>query len=353
MDRKLYLEPLEEMKKIMIGKNSPLAEYIKVLLLARIMMKIEDIYEPQMDNHPYPFTAKLINETIDIFKALMSIERFENKDVLMGDIYGKEKNVIKKHKLLWQEIWPRHDNKEFQELIDYRGARLDANKINKYVKNRKCIDFGCGNGNFSFALLERGAKSVYGIDFGDNSIRYANEMAKLRKEDKQAKFETKDILNSNLADSEFEFALCSAVLHHLSTKKDMAFALKEIARVLKPESGFFIYVTGSGAISIDLREACVEILSDVENQFIENILLSLNLTRGKMVHITDSLTATYLQTEPEELMKMLTSAGFSKIRRLKSAAGDPTSWDINVVEKDTYGAEKYGSGELRYFCVRK
>jgi len=352
MNRSRYLEPLSEMKTIMQGKKSPLAEYIKVLLLSRLMMVLENIYDAEAEEHPYQYTKDLINETIMLFISFMKIERFENRDEFRIDIYGKQKNVIEKHEALWQEIWPRHSKEELQRLIDYRGARLDANGLGEYVKNRKCVDFGCGNGNFSFALLERGAKSVYGMDFGDSNVRYANDVAKARGVDKIAKFVTKDILNSGLPDSEFEFALCSAVLHHLATKNDMALAIKEIARTLKSGSGFFVFVTGSRAISIDVRQTCVEILSDVVTDFIENALLPLNLTREKMTHVTDALTATYLNTEPKELVKMLQVAGFGEIRRLKSAPGDPTSWDINIVENDPYGEEKYGTGELRYFCVR-
>ena len=348
--KSIYLEPLSEMKKIMQSENSPLAEFAKVLFLSRLIMRIE-LTDEELCNPPFPYVANLINETVNLFQALMSISKFENNSKISSGVYGKEKNVLKKHEHLWQEIWPRFNEKDFQSLIDFRGARLDHNDINRYVKNKNCIDFGCGNGNFSFALLERGAKSVHGIYFGEKSIQFATEMAEKRGVSNFSKFETKEILDSKLPDQHYEFALCSAVLHHLATKKDMALAIKEIARVLKPGSGFFIFVTGSGAISTHVSEVCVEILSKVRTDFIEQTLSFLNLTREKMTHITDGLSATYLKTKPSELIEMLESAGFYEIRRLNSPPGDKTSWDINRVNNSLYGEERFGTGELRYFCV--
>ena len=64
MNRNIYLDPLEEMSNLMLVNKSPLAEYVKVVTLSRMMMKIEDIYNPKMNEHPYIFTEKLIKETI-------------------------------------------------------------------------------------------------------------------------------------------------------------------------------------------------------------------------------------------------------------------------------------------------
>ena len=51
---------------------------------------------------------------------------------------------------------PANDEEEFQRLIDYRGSRLDANEINDYVKNKRCIDFGCGNADYIKHLISKG-----------------------------------------------------------------------------------------------------------------------------------------------------------------------------------------------------
>ena len=89
------------------------------------------------------------------FNSIMSIEHFENKNKTVDSLNTKTKNVIKKHEALWQEIWPRHNKEDFENLKNFRGARLDANGINDFIKNKVCVDFGCGNGNFSFALLDK------------------------------------------------------------------------------------------------------------------------------------------------------------------------------------------------------
>ena len=46
------------------------------------------------------------------------IEQFE-KCVEHGiDLYGKEKDVVDKHRDLWQELWPTYDEEELRRLID-------------------------------------------------------------------------------------------------------------------------------------------------------------------------------------------------------------------------------------------
>ena len=95
---------------------------------------------------------------------------------------------------MWQEIWPRHNKEEFIKLKEYRGLRLDANNLQSEIDGKYCIDFGCGNGNFSLALIDRGAKRVHGIDFGTDSIKYANFMSKELGYNNKTSFETKDLL---------------------------------------------------------------------------------------------------------------------------------------------------------------
>ena len=81
---------------------------------------------------------------------------------------------------------------------------------------------------------------------------------------------------------------------------------------------------------------------------IETILNSMNLLRNKMVHVMDALSATYKHSTLEETTSMLEKYGFSNFKRL--TGGESTDFDLDVVESDPYGEEKFGCGDLRLLC---
>ena len=73
------------------------------------------------------------------------------------------------------------------------------------------------------------------------------------------------------------------------------------------------------------------------------------LTVAQYSHaIVDLLTATYIHSTLEETTNMLARYGFSVMKRLSGA--DSTSYDLDRVEEDQYGKEKFGLGELRLLC---
>ena len=81
-----------------------------------------------------------------------------------------------------------------------------------------------------------------------------------------------------------------------------------------------------------------------------DILIPLNIKREKMVHIMDSLNATYLHTTWEKVTELLSSCGFHNFKRLTGATS--TDFDEDVVSKDPYGKEKFGGGDLRIACQK-
>ena len=159
-----------------------------------------------------------------------------------------------------------------------------------------------------------------------------------------------DVLNTGFEDARFGFALANAVFHHLADKAAMERALTEVARVLEPGGGMWYYVDGEGAISIDLWDMSVDVMAGVDVRVIEAILGLMNPTRGKMVHLMDSFTATYIHSTWDETVAMMERSGFGNFRRLSGA--DATSWDLDRIEADPYGHEKFGGGEVRVYCER-
>lgn len=344
MTKGIVLRELNKLKYLMCGiANTPFSIFVKVLVLVTMNMRYEKIaFNMKLKKHPYLLTREIIYDAINQFKAFMEISFIESENKSIKNF--KETKLQKKHLRLWQEIWDRHSKKEFKEFVNLKKNRLLINKLKQYIKDKNCVDLGCGNGSFTFALIELGASSVTGIDFGEKSIRYANMFARERKIKNRAHFYVADVLNNKLPDSRFDFAVSNGVFHHLAADK-VPFVISEVARVLKKGGWFWYYVDGKNAISMDLFDASVEILRGIDTSFIENILKSMNLKRNKMVHLMDSLNATYIHSTYSEVTGLLKRNGFANFKRLKG--GTLTDFDLDRIKADPFGKEKFGEGDLR------
>lgn len=349
MEKIGYKDKLDELEIIMGNNNpSPFNNFVKVLCLTTMNMRYENVaFNSNLEENPYVLTEKIINETIIMYLNIIEISFIESDNNLIDKT--KSKDLVIKHRALWQEIWSRHNEEEFRKFIDLKKMRLKVNDLCKYVEGENCVDFGCGNGSFSFALLEKGAKTVTGVDFGEKSVEFAKKYIKTNKLESIAKFIVKDVSDTGFRDEQFGFAVSNGVFHHLPEKK-IPIALTEVARVLKSGGWFWYYVDGEGAISMDLWDRTVKILKDLDINEIETHLFPLNINRQKMVHIMDGSNATYLHTNWDAVTELLSKCGFTNFRRLTGATD--TDFDLDVVESDPWGVEKFGSGDLRVICQK-
>jgi len=348
VDKNIYLEELIELKSMMKQvKNTPYSIYAKVLSLTMMNMHYERVaFSIQPDKHPYSLTKDIIYNTKKMFESLMDVAFIESHNKYISG--HKDKELTKKHQELWQEIWDRHTKDEYREFIDLKAYRLEINNLIPYIKNKKCVDIGCGNAAFTFALLEKGASFVTGIDFGTKSIEYAKIMAKELGYEDQTRFLIRQVYDNGLENDYYDFAVSNGVFHHLSLE-NMEKAVSESSRILIKGGWLWYYIDGSGSISADLWDNSVEILEDVPVLKIESILKGLNVSRNKMVHLMDSLSATYIHSSYKDTVDMLSKYEFTNFRRL--AGG--TATDLDNVESDPFSKEKFGEGDLRILAQKK
>jgi len=312
-------------------------------------MRYEKIaFSKNLETHPYLLTKKIIEDCRLLFSSLMDISFIESKETSINVF--KNIKLEYKHKELWQEIWDRHSEKEYKEFIELKAHRLDINNLVPLIKNKTCVDFGCGNGAFCFALLEKGAKSVIGIDFGSKSIEYAKKISQTLGYNKKVKFINSQVYDTPFDNEQFDFAVSNGVFHHLSLS-NMEKAVAEVARVLKNNGWFWYYIDGIGAISMDLWDKSVEILEDIPLLMIERVLKELNISRNKMVHLMDGLNATYIHSNYQETINMLSKYEFTDFKRL--TGGTNTDFDFDKINTDPYGNEKFGEGDLRILAQKK
>jgi len=328
--------------------NTKYFKHAKVVVFTLLNMRCEKIaFDFELEKHPYVLISNFVDDAVSQFKSFIDASFIENRDAF--NTVDKKSDILEeKHEELWQEIWSRHNDEEFDEFIALKKMRLEINGLTQYVLNSNCVDMGCGNGSFSFALLESGAKSVTGIDFGAKQVYYANKISEDRGIN-NACFMQGDVFNTKLDSSSFDFGVSNGVFHHLS-EDNMEKAVAEASRILKTGAWFWYYIDGAGHIFEDVSDRAVEVMKEIPVLEIEEILKSLNLTRNKMVHLMDTFSATYIHSTWNETVRMLERHGFKNIKRI--VGGTKTDFDHDVIEKDPYGREKFGEGDLRIICQR-
>ncbi len=349
IEKQTYMESLGRLSQTMkaVG-NTPFSIFAKVVSLTSMNMRYEKIaFNMDLPDHPYVLTNRIIQDALVQFESMMDMAFIESEDKRIDRI--KSRRLEEKHEALWQEIWSRHSEEEFDEFVEWKTRRLDINNLGQFIENSNCVDFGCGNGSFSFALLKNGAKSVTGVDFGEKSIMYAKMMAKKKKLEHRFVFNMAQVYDTELSDTSFDFAVSNGVFHHLS-EKNIVKAVKEVARVLKKGGWFWYYIDGKNAISMDLWDMSVDILKDVDVLYIEKVLNAMNVKRNKIVHLMDGLSATYRHSTWDEMTAMLSEHGFGNFRRI--SGGTDTDLDPDRIAMDQFGKEKFGEGDLRVLCQR-
>ena len=104
--------------------------------------------------------------------------------------------------------------------------------ISKLKKGSTVLDVGCGTGNKSAYLLDRGL-SVEGIDFSEKMIEIA------RRDVPGATFDVMDLVNVDNLNKKYDGIFARAVLLHF-TKKDIPSILKKLRNLLN--DGGYMYV---------------------------------------------------------------------------------------------------------------
>lgn len=101
------------------------------------------------------------------------------------------------------------------------------------------LDAGCGHGDYSQWLLERGSK-VFAFDYAPAMVSStANRLSELGLEPEDVRLA--DVTDIPYPDEMFDAVLCLAVLDHLSDERAIE-ATRELARVAKPGARVYLNV---------------------------------------------------------------------------------------------------------------
>lgn len=212
------------------------------------------------------------------------------------------------HNKVFNEIWLEYKQPELEEAMNRIETRILSNNID--LKNKKCIDLGCGIGRFSFVMSKLGASKVIGIDQSENNISYAKMINMPNTE-----FHVGNIYNIQYPDNSFDFAVTNGVLHHVDIKK----AVKEIYRILKPNGKLWIYIDTDYPT---IRRFIKFIFQLIPYRLTLNFLKLIKTQPNKIMHYMDICYAYYYKYPKEMVYKVLDEVGFGKLTHLKKTKYD-------------------------------
>ena len=127
-----------------------------------------------------------------------------------------------------EEVW----NKIAPEWHDFKTE--PSKYVSEFLKNKKgkILDLGSGSGRNLINLKTEA--EIYLVDFSSEMLKLAKRRTKENKV--KAKFYKSDVSNLSFENNFFDAAIFTAVLHCISDREKREKAIKELFRVLKPNS---------------------------------------------------------------------------------------------------------------------
>ncbi|MFA6598819.1 MAG: class I SAM-dependent methyltransferase [Ignavibacteriaceae bacterium] len=149
---------------------------------------------------------------------------------------------IQKEKEFHNERFEKDSRKHLDKYysVTQNSRALYLNFIKSDIENKTILEYGCGEGSFSFELALLGA-NVFGIDISEIAITKSMVKAEDKGLSDRMKFSVMNAEELTFGDDFFDRICGVAILHHLNLEK----SLKELARVMKPDGdGVFLEPLG-------------------------------------------------------------------------------------------------------------
>jgi 2-polyprenyl-3-methyl-5-hydroxy-6-metoxy-1,4-benzoquinol methylase len=155
----------------------------------------------------------------------------EKKKILseFDHIFRNEEAYYNKKKLRQVKSFDLEDESFFKH-INLRFKKMLGN-----IEGKKVLDIGCGRGNLSFYLAQKGAK-VIGIDLSKNFINYCKDQ--LKDSNLNLDFIVMNAQIPDFEDKTFDVIVGSRIIHHLP---DIESFFRECKRLLKKD-GFVTFM---------------------------------------------------------------------------------------------------------------
>ncbi|MEF2144824.1 MAG: class I SAM-dependent methyltransferase [Desulfovibrionaceae bacterium] len=247
-----------------------------------------------------------------------------------GQMYGRQ---WKKFDIERQLEFAR---KAVEHRIGLNGFSLDQ------LKGKRVIDMGCGSGRYACALASFGPAEVVGVDWGDDGLEVAREMASVMGL-KNIRFQKASIIDLPFEDDSFDFCYANGVFHHT---QDMWKGVSEQYRIMKKGGAGWLYLYGTGGFFWNSRLRMREILKSVPELYTESFLRLVSHDRNWFVPMDVWYVPIELHTSAADLEARLRDMGYASFERTRH--GLPGDRNLEFLEADPLAPVIYGEGDLRY-----
>ncbi len=318
-----------------------------VASLSTVVIAWEDYFinAEHYDLHPYDKAENLFGDFLNYLQILLSQDRYISDFEFPQAQQYLSKNMEDSHQALFQELWTKYSEDDYKQRISDYIYRINLNGLSDLISGSNCIDFGCGHGNFAQALIQSGAKSVLGIDYGAASIDFASKAAD-HIGASNIQFKVASVYDSCQESGVYDFAIQNGVFHHLDDE-DKAYI--EVNRVLREGGYFWVYTDGINNIQGELQDTCSRIMRRWNQDSVHLALDQLDLSVGKRYHMGDTFNAIYRHTDYCSMVKRLENYGFDVVKRLKG--GFNYDSDGDALQRK-WSSELYGSGDIRILAKK-
>lgn len=154
-------------------------------------------------------------------------EEKEFHDILRKDSFGQRWSPELERVIQNDPLWA---NMKYYS-VERKSRKLVLNWFARNCREKRVLDYCCGNGDDSFIVARNGAKEVIGIDISEVSIENCKERASREGFKKNMSFYVMDAEGLGFEDNYFDIITEYGTLHHLNFER----AYSELARVLRPD----------------------------------------------------------------------------------------------------------------------
>ncbi len=275
---------VEEYKKVTDQiPNVELGAELKVISALKISNGILEVMG-DLEQDPYALLIPLLEKETN---GLSKIHFSE-----LGDVDKTNESIgnVSATKKLYENIWTIYNNDTYDHSMQLCLERFKANGFDEsFFEGKSVFDGGCGTGRFCIAAALLGAKKVYGMDLGGQSLTFAQNKAVEYHVSDKVEFLEGDVTElQSFADGSIDFIVSNGVLHHTA---DPLKGLSEHFRVLKPSGVLWLYLYGKNGLLWNLYDVLQGVLKDVGPDFSRSLLLKLDIRQGMIYSFMDNVFA--------------------------------------------------------------